>query len=379
MNTHADTHSLAFQPGLAARTGALAALAFLGASGGTALGQIVTTPTSNVATLKAALPVRGLTVDQIIIRSGSPGQIGTYVGFKNPPITIDDGLVLSSGNVAQMGPLPEMLLPDYEPSSPPAAVNSAMDPGGLGGTFEFDDYGHRSNNIENFNASYDVAAIEVHFSLDDDSQVKFDFIFGSVEYPYWTSQFTDAFLVFLDGVQHTDMVTFDANGNAVQVGSSFAGLTRIEDTNTAFANPHGLIHHLTTTTPLLESGEHVLIFEVGDVNDQVLDSAVFITNLRAEAGTPGTEPSDDPCNPADIASIGDTTADSIEPDHQLTVDDVIVFVNLFSDGTGCPGAPGAACSASDVTDIGDTGAGPDGQLTVDDIIAFVNAFSNGCA
>ena len=34
--------------------------------------------------------------------------------------------------------------------------------------------------------------------------------------------------------------------------------------------------------------------------------------------------------------------------------------------------------AADVTDIGDTGAGPDGQLTVDDIIAFVNTFSDGC-
>lgn len=81
-----------------------------------------------------------------------------------------------------------------------------------------------------------------------------------------------------------------------------------------------------------------------------------------------------PCNRADITAIGGGPC----PDGQLTVDDVIVFVNLFSDGTGCPGAPGVPCSASDVTDIGDTAAGPDGQLTVDDIIAFVNAFSNGC-
>ncbi len=35
------------------------------------------------------------------------------------------------------------------------------------------------------------------------------------------------------------------------------------------------------------------------------------------------------------------------------------------------------CNRADVTDIGDTGAGPDGQLTVDDLIAFVNTFSEG--
>ena len=64
------------------------------------------------------------------------------------------------------------------------------------------------------------------------------------------------------------------------------------------------------------------------------------------------------------------------PDGQLTVDDIIVFTNLFSDGTGCPGA--TPCSRADVTGIGGAGAPPDGQLTVDDIIEFFNAFSDGC-
>jgi hypothetical protein len=87
------------------------------------------------------------------------------------------------------------------------------------------------------------------------------------------------------------------------------------------------------------------------------------------------------CNRADIAEIGGTSEFPGNPDGQLTVDDIIVFVNTFSDGTGCPGggAPlGPACSLADITDIGDTGFGADGQLTVDDIIAFFNAFSDGC-
>ncbi len=65
---------------------------------------------------------------------------------------------------------------------------------------------------------------------------------------------------------------------------------------------------------------------------------------------------------ADVAQIGGAPG----PDNQRTVDDIITFVNAYSDGELVP---------ADVTDIGDTGAGPDNQLTVDDIIAFVNAFS----
>jgi hypothetical protein len=48
-----------------------------------------------------------------------------------------------------------------------------------------------------------------------------------------------------------------------------------------------------------------LWFEVGDVNDQILDSAVFIANLRAEPGKPGTGPThpSDNC-PSDLDGDG---------------------------------------------------------------------------
>ncbi len=90
-----------------------------------------------------------------------------------------------------------------------------------------------------------------------------------------------------------------------------------------------------------------------------------------------------PCNRADITSIGGTSGEPLPPDQQLSVDDVIVFVNTFSDAVGCPTDPAPTaglgpCSLADIADIGDSGAGPDGQLTVDDIIAFVNAFGDGC-
>ena len=48
--------------------------------------------------------------------------------------------------------------------------------------------------------------------------------------------------------------------------------------------------------PLLGIGAHFLQFEVGDVNDEALDSVAFIANLRTGVGVPGTSgvPSPEP-------------------------------------------------------------------------------------
>ncbi len=258
-----------------------------------AFGAVITTPTMDTDDLANALNPTGLSIDQVTIWNGLPGQFGTFTNFQLAPVTIQDGIVLSSGDVTDLGPIPGATEPEYDPASPPAQVNSWMDQVADGSTPEFNDYGFSGGGIENFNGCYDVAALRIDFSLEEDTAIKFDFLFGSVEYPYWTSQFTDAFLVFLDGTDPENQITFDANGDAVQVGSSFAGLETTEDQNSAFSNPHGLIHHLTTTTEVLSSGEHTLIFEVGDVNDHILDSAVFICNLRVGSGDPGTDPTED--------------------------------------------------------------------------------------
>lgn len=87
-----------------------------------------------------------------------------------------------------------------------------------------------------------------------------------------------------------------------------------------------------------------------------------------------------PCNLADLTTLGGSPEDPLPPDHQLTVDDLILFVNAFIDAAGCPGAgPGwGPCNPADLTALGGPPEGPDGQITVDDLIAFVNAFSEGC-
>lgn len=243
---------------------------------------VVVNPVSDVAALKAALNATHLTITSVSIHGGIDGQFGTYTSFTNPPVRIGDGIVLSSGEVAALSP----------PTDPNVAFSDPnYEMSGLG-TAEFDVYGR--GNIENFSASYDVAALQVDFHLETNTPVKFDFVFGSIEYPGWTSLYTDSLLVFLDGTDPTNQITFDKNHQPVQVGNSFAGLVVTSDLNTTFTSPHGILVKLTTTTVRLAPGDHTLIFEVGDVNDPDLDSAAFIANLRAEEGDEGTEPTDPP-------------------------------------------------------------------------------------
>ena len=59
--------------------------------------------------------------------------------------------------------------------------------------------------ITNWNSSHDAAVLKVNFTLPSPTAVAFNFIFGSIEFPQFTNNFTDAAYVFLDGKQ----ITFD--------------------------------------------------------------------------------------------------------------------------------------------------------------------------
>jgi hypothetical protein len=232
---------------------------------------LTVTQTTNGSTLQAALGGTGLTINSVSKTHGANGQFGTYSDFNSLPVTIGNGVVLSTGKVNETTAA-------YKSSNDTPSTDWEMS-----GTAEFDNYG--GSNITNFNHSHDVASLEVNFTLAADSKVGFDFVFGSVEYPNWVNNYTDAFLAFLDGSDTANQIVFDANNKPVQVGSSFVSLLTTADTNTAFSGTHGLMA-LKTFTNTLSAGTHTLTFEIGDVNDGFLDSGVFISNLRT--GVSGT-------------------------------------------------------------------------------------------
>lgn len=79
------------------------------------------------------------------------------------------------------------------------------------------------------------------------------------------------------------------------------------------------------------------------------------------------------CSLADITGIGGPPNAA---DGQLTLDDILAFIDTYNDSTDCPGI--APCSTADVTGIGGPPAPSDGLLTLDDILAFIDAYNEGC-
>jgi VPDSG-CTERM motif len=252
---------------------------------------LTVTQTSTSSDLSTALGGGGgLTINSATVVNGTAQQFGTYTGFTSAPVTIGNGVVLSSGIATQ---------------TTAAFHNSGNSPStdtGAAGTAEFDAYG--PGHITNFASSHNVAALQVSFTLASASQVGFNFIFGSIEYPVFTNDFTDSFLAFLDGTGTANQIVFDSSNNAVQVGSTFASLVRTDDTNSAFSDPHGLLALQTFTQGVLSAGTHTLTFEVGDVNDGVLDSAAFISELHAGTGTGGTTPPGVPDSGSTLSLLG---------------------------------------------------------------------------
>ena len=242
----------------------------------TSVSGLTVTQTTDGTTLGTALGGGGgLTIDSASVTNGAAVQFGTFTGFTSPPVISADGIVLSSGKAV------ETTADSY------SFLNFPSTNTGQPGTPEFDAYG--PGHITNFNNSNDVAALMVSFTLSSASQVGFDFIFGSVEYPTFVGTFTDSFLAFLDGTAVADQIVFDASNQAVQVGTTFSDALTTADTNSAFQDPHGLVQ-LQTFTNTLSAGSHTIVFEVGDVNDHILDSAAFISNLHAGPGIVGTNP-----------------------------------------------------------------------------------------
>lgn len=250
------------------------AVSSLGMSSAAHAALIITPTTTGSTLLGALLPsAAGFGSPTAAYDFGNSAQVGTFSGFTTGPVQLPQGgVVLSTGNAAQ---------------TTAAFQSSGSNPStSFGGASTPEITAYAPGKITNFTTANDAARLTVNFTLASPSAIAFDFAFGSVEFPAYTSSFTDAAYVFLDGTQ----ITFDSTGKPVQVGASFASLLTTADTNTAFSNPHGLLGPLTTVSGNLAAGSHTLQFEVADTNDDILDSALFVSNLRltTNAGGPAT-------------------------------------------------------------------------------------------
>lgn len=159
----------------------------------------ITTTNDTSALINAFLggdPDPRITITDVQVEGDQRG-FGTYT---SGPLGIGDGIILASG-----------------------AVTNALPPNNSGSTttdFNLPGCDECDSLIPGYE-SYDATILTITFDVGNIDGIRFDFIFGSEEYPEWVgSAFNDVYGAFLNGTQ----ISFDENGNPITInGPWFSG------------------------------------------------------------------------------------------------------------------------------------------------------------
>ena len=201
---------------------------------------------------------------------GADGQGGTYAGAQFGPISIADGVILTTGDA--------VVLTGAENTANETSVDTLT-----GGNAAIDDL--RGVAGDTFNQT----VLSFDFVLNDPSNnaVALDFLFGSEEFP--DNGEPDTFAVFLTDA-NGDLVNFAQFADGELIGVS--DQTNFNDNTDG--NPFGVeLNGLTdvlTLTALLDPdviGAYTLTIALADTGDELFDSAVFLTGLRATTAMVG--------------------------------------------------------------------------------------------
>lgn len=222
---------------------------------------------------------QGVTVSNITY-TGANGAIGRFNGV-NSSIGLDDGIIITTGtiNSGPNGP--------YGPNDKP---NAGID-NNAGG------YGPLTNIVNT--QTYNAAVLEFDFVPQSDT-VRFEYVFGSEEYPEWVGdQFNDVFAFFISGPgiagnQNMALIpgtTLPVAINNVNNGSTNNGpcnncnyyVNNGTGNNAPFNNNPFYVQYDGFTTPLkavspVQCGEtYHLIIAIADVGDAIFDSGIFLS------------------------------------------------------------------------------------------------------
>jgi uncharacterized repeat protein (TIGR01451 family) len=207
------------------------------------------------------------------------GQAGTFTGlrFSQPGIiesfTLDDGIVLTTGHAEDAA-----CNTNYGSSSDPASSTTQS--------------GSDADLLKIATGTInDASVFEFRFSTSQEANsIRFDLVFGSEEFPEFTnSRFNDIVGIFLDNEQ----IAFDSVGRLLNINNNFflidnSGIVGTPESVEKFKvdfrdfGYDALTTSITTTAPLNKSNQtHTLKFVIADVADSILDSGLFVANLRA--------------------------------------------------------------------------------------------------
>lgn len=179
--------------------------------------------------------------------------------------------------------------------------------------------------------SYDATALAFDFSVSDPqaTSLSFDLVFGSEEYPEWVDAFVDSAVVIVDGVNHA-LFNKDPKAPLSVISSNLAaGYFQDNAAGTIPIEYDGISGLLRIVAPL-DPGRaiHSIKIAIADTGDHILDSGLFIANLRA-----GTDPGAGVMfNPGGGSAGNDTCIGSSKDEYfDLLAGDDLVYAGAGAD------------------------------------------------
>jgi hypothetical protein len=218
---------------------------------------LVITPEDNGSDLANTILGSGITISNVNY-TGAAAASGTFTGGNASGLSIDKGIVLSTGSAkAAEGPN----------NSGNASVSN-----GLAGYAPL-------TTIAGF-PTFDATVLSFDFEFDGGvgGDLFFNFVFGSEEYLEWVnSSFNDVFGFYVDGVNvaltpgSSDPITINTI-NTSQNASLF-----VDNTGAAHdTQMDGFTTTLQIVLKGLSAGLHTMEFAIADAGDSALDSWIFI-------------------------------------------------------------------------------------------------------
>jgi hypothetical protein len=213
---------------------------------------------------------------------GGSGQAGFFTGGAASGITIDKGILLTSGKAQNA------VGPNNSPST----------------SYSWGTAGDANLNTLSGQPTHDANTLTFTFHAATDGHVHFNYVFGSEEYnEYVGTQFNDVFGFFLDGgnVALIPSTTTAVSINTVNLGLNSAYYinngTSVDPHPAAVLNNNIQYDGFTVALSVdaaVTAGDHTIELAIADASDTVYDSGVFIqsgsfssnpTNPAPDGGT----------------------------------------------------------------------------------------------
>lgn len=254
-------------------------------------------PGSNAGTLAAALVGTGVQVSNATF-TGDPVQAGTIHIVDPAVVSFNDGVIMSSGNIADV----------VGPNKSESTTTDANGPGDP----TLDVLIQNTQTV--VPATYDAATLEFDF-VPTANQVYFTYTFGSDEYLEWVNLYNDVFGFFVNGQNCAatptgDPVSIDTINSAVNANLYRDNSFWSPPANPINIEPDGLSVEMICSASVNAGQVNHMKLAIADTSDHILDSVVMLKSGSLSVVPPESCNNEIDDNGNDLIDLGDPLCQS---------------------------------------------------------------------